>query len=118
MKLIGIVGGLSWEATALYYRLLNEAAAHPLGPYRSAGSVIDNVDFVEALACPNAGDWDGSCHTPRAASALRERASYCLAPTLHTSLRTRPRRRRNELQHIIIDELTVGRVEQRSLQAP
>ena len=59
MKLIGIVGGLSWEATALYYRLLNEAAARALGEHHNARSVILSVDFAEALACANAGDWDG-----------------------------------------------------------
>ncbi|HUB13428.1 MAG TPA: amino acid racemase [Acetobacteraceae bacterium] len=59
MKLIGLVGGLSWEATALYYRLLNEAAGRALGPHHNARSVIVSVDFAEALACANAGDWNG-----------------------------------------------------------
>ena len=59
MKLIGIVGGLSWEATSLYYRLLNEAAARALGPHHNARSVIVSVDFAEALALANHGDWDG-----------------------------------------------------------
>src|SRR5579863_7017881 len=59
MKLIGIVGGLSWEATALYYRLLNEATAHVLGEHHNARSVIVSVDFAEALALANQGDWDG-----------------------------------------------------------
>jgi len=59
MKLIGIVGGLSWEATALYYRLLNEAAARALGEHHNARSVIVSVDFAEALALANEGDWDG-----------------------------------------------------------
>jgi aspartate racemase len=59
MKLIGIVGGLSWEATALYYRLLNQAAARTLGPHHNARSVIVSVDFAEALALANQADWDG-----------------------------------------------------------
>jgi aspartate racemase len=59
MQLIGIVGGLSWEATALYYRLLNEAAARDLGPHHNARSVIVSVDFAEALALANQDDWDG-----------------------------------------------------------
>jgi len=59
MKLIGIVGGLSWEATALYYRLLNEATARVLGEHHNARSVIVSVDFAEALALANEGDWDG-----------------------------------------------------------
>jgi aspartate racemase len=59
MRLIGIVGGLSWEATALYYRLLNEATARVLGEHHNARSVIVSVDFAEALALANQGDWDG-----------------------------------------------------------
>ena len=59
MKLIGIVGGLSWEATALYYRLLNEATMRELGPHHNARSVIVSVDFAEALALANQDDWDG-----------------------------------------------------------
>ena len=59
MRLIGIVGGLSWEATALYYRLLNEAAARALGPHHNARSIIVSVDFAEALVLANASDWDG-----------------------------------------------------------
>lgn len=59
MKLIGIVGGLSWEATALYYRLLNQAAARVLGQHHNARSVIVSVDFAEALALANQDDWDG-----------------------------------------------------------
>jgi len=59
MKLIGIVGGLSWEATALYYRLLNQAATRALGPHHNARSVIVSVDFAEALALANQADWDG-----------------------------------------------------------
>lgn len=59
VKLIGIVGGLSWEATALYYRLLNQAAERALGEHHNARSVIVSVDFAEALALANAGDWDG-----------------------------------------------------------
>lgn len=59
MRLIGIVGGLSWEATALYYRLLNQAAERALGEHHNARSVIVSVDFAEALALANRGDWDG-----------------------------------------------------------
>jgi aspartate racemase len=59
MKLIGIVGGLSWEATALYYRLLNQAAERALGEHHNARSIIVSVDFAEALALANVGDWNG-----------------------------------------------------------
>jgi aspartate racemase len=59
MRIIGLVGGLSWEATALYYRLLNEGTARVLGPHHNARSIIVSVDFAEALALAEASDWDG-----------------------------------------------------------
>lgn len=59
MRTIGIVGGLSWEATALYYRLLNEGAASALGPGHNARSVIWTVEFPKVLALAEADRWDG-----------------------------------------------------------
>ena len=64
MQMIGLVGGLSWEATALYYRLLNEAAARALGPHHNARSAIVSVDFAAALALENQSDWDGLAVLP------------------------------------------------------
>ena len=50
---------MSWEATALYYRLLNEGTAAALGPHHNARSVVVSVDFAEALALAEQSDWDG-----------------------------------------------------------
>jgi len=58
MRTIGIVGGLSWEATALYYRLMNEGAARALGPGHNARSVIWTVEFPKVLALAEADRWD------------------------------------------------------------
>jgi aspartate racemase len=174
MKLIGIVGGLSWEATALYYRLLNEATARVLGEHHNARSVIVSVDFAEALALANQGDWDGlavllidAARRIRDAGAdmvlLSANTAHIVAdqvaavidvPLLHIAdvagaaaqargfhsvgligtkftlespiFADRLRERsgltviapdatgRNDLQRIIVDELTVGRVEPQS----
>jgi aspartate racemase len=45
MKTIGIIGGMSWESSAEYYRLINEAVKHRLGPTHSAEIVMYSVDF-------------------------------------------------------------------------
>jgi aspartate racemase len=45
MKAIGIIGGMSWESSAEYYRLINEAVKHRLGPTHSAEIVMYSVDF-------------------------------------------------------------------------
>jgi aspartate racemase len=176
MKLIGIVGGLSWEATALYYRRLNEAAARSLGPHHNARSVIVSVDFAEALALANQGDWDGlatllidasqrACAAGAEMILLGANTAHIVAdqvaaaidvrllhiadvageaaqaqglrhvgligtrftlesPVYAERLRNRfaltvstpDAASRDELQRIIIDELTVGRIEPRSRQ--
>jgi aspartate racemase len=47
MKRIGLLGGMSWESSAEYYRLINEAARDRLGGLHSADCVLRSVDFVE-----------------------------------------------------------------------
>jgi aspartate racemase len=46
MRVIGMVGGTSWEATQVYYRLINEDVKERLGGYHSARMVIVNVDLA------------------------------------------------------------------------
>ncbi|MCG8992616.1 aspartate/glutamate racemase family protein [Laribacter hongkongensis] len=67
MKTLGLIGGMSWESTATYYRLLNEHAKAALGGLHSARLVLVSVDFAEVEALQACGDWD-------AAGALLARA--------------------------------------------
>ncbi|MGE0417809.1 MAG: aspartate/glutamate racemase family protein [Acetobacteraceae bacterium] len=60
MKTIGLLGGMSWESTAVYYRLLNEAVRDRLGGLHSAKVLMHSVDFAEVVALQTAGDWDGA----------------------------------------------------------
>ncbi len=60
MRTIGLLGGMSWESTALYYRLLNEQVRDRLGGYSSARCVLLSVDFAPIRALQAAGDWDGA----------------------------------------------------------
>ena len=51
MKTIGLLGGMSWESTALYYKLINEEIKKQLGGLHSAKVVIYSVDFDELKNC-------------------------------------------------------------------
>ena len=57
MKTIGLIGGLSWESTAVYYRLLNEMARERLGGLSSAELLVWSFDFDRIAALQLAGDW-------------------------------------------------------------
>ncbi|MEO4001098.1 aspartate/glutamate racemase family protein [Mesorhizobium sp. CAU 1732] len=60
MKTIGLLGGMSWESTAIYYRHLNEMARERLGGLHSASLLIRSFDFAEIADRQHAGDWDGA----------------------------------------------------------
>ena len=57
MKTIGIIGGMSWESTALYYRLINEGIGDRLGGLHSGSILLDSVDFAPMEKLQTAGDW-------------------------------------------------------------
>jgi aspartate racemase len=60
MKTIGLIGGMSWESTAVYYRRLNEQVRRLCGGLHSAEIVMRSVDFESIVAMQTAGDWDGA----------------------------------------------------------
>ncbi len=57
MKTIGLIGGMSWESSAEYYRIINEAVHDRLGGVHSAKSVMVSVDFAEVEALQHQGRW-------------------------------------------------------------
>ena len=58
MKRIGLLGGMSWESSALYYELVNEAVARRLGGFHSARVILASVDFAEIEALQYTNDWE------------------------------------------------------------
>ncbi|MGQ4878598.1 aspartate/glutamate racemase family protein [Billgrantia sp. LNSP4103-1] len=60
MKTIGLLGGMSWESTASYYRALNEGVKAALGGLHSAKLCLYSVDFAEIERLQHAGDWDAT----------------------------------------------------------
>ncbi len=57
MKMIGLIGGMSWESTALYYRIINQQVKQQLGGLHSARSLMYSVDFQEIEKLQVAGEW-------------------------------------------------------------
>ena len=60
MKTLGLIGGMSWESTAIYYRLLNENVRERLGGLHSAKLLLWSFDFAEIAERQHAGDWEGA----------------------------------------------------------
>ena len=58
MRLLGVLGGMGWSATAEYYRRLNDGVDARLGGLHSARVLIHSVDFQPIDDAENAGDWD------------------------------------------------------------
>ena len=57
MKTIGLLGGMSWESSIEYYRIINQETKRKLGDLHSAKSLMYSVDFAEIEALQHKGDW-------------------------------------------------------------
>lgn len=72
MKTIGIIGGMSWESTLSYYRLINQKVNAKLGGLHSAKIILNSVDFAEIEPLQRDGDWSQAGeHLVTAANALQ-----------------------------------------------
>ncbi|MBZ9922569.1 aspartate/glutamate racemase family protein [Mesorhizobium sp. BR1-1-7] len=60
MKTLGLLGGMSWESTAIYYRLLNDLVRQRLGRLHSAKLLLWSFDFAEIAERQHHGDWEGA----------------------------------------------------------
>jgi len=74
MKTIGLVGGMSWQSTAEYYRIINETVAARLGGLHSAKIVMVSVDFAEIEPLQHQAGWDELAGRVAAAARSVERA--------------------------------------------
>ncbi|MGL5389362.1 MAG: aspartate/glutamate racemase family protein [Serratia sp. (in: enterobacteria)] len=72
MKVLGLLGGMSWESTIPYYRMINEQVKQRLGGLHSAKIVLYSVDFHEVERLQHQGDWEGAGRLlAEAAASLR-----------------------------------------------
>jgi aspartate racemase len=60
LKTVGLIGGMSWQSTIPYYRILNESIRDALGGFHSARVILYSVDFAEIEALQRDGRWDES----------------------------------------------------------
>lgn len=60
LKTIGLMGGMSWESTATYYKIINETVKEKLGGLHSAKCILYSVDFQEIEECQANGNWEKS----------------------------------------------------------
>jgi aspartate racemase len=74
MNTIGLLGGMSWESTAIYYRLINQLTRVQRGPLHSAPLLIWSADFADIRRLQVAGQWDESAAILAAAAQQLERA--------------------------------------------
>lgn len=87
MRTIGLVGGMSFEGSATYYRLINEAVRARLGGLNSADSIMRSVNFDEIVTMQKSGRWDDAGrYLADAARGLERGGAECVlicAVTMH-----------------------------------
>lgn len=87
MKTIGLIGGMSWESTLPYYRLINETVRERLGGLHSAKVIVFSVDFHEVEELQRAGRWDEAgelmAHAARALKAAGADFLVLATNTMH-----------------------------------
>ena len=60
MRTIGLIGGMSWQSSKLYYEQINQLVAHKLGGASSAKLILYSIDFAPLAQMQTDGRWDGS----------------------------------------------------------
>ncbi len=83
MKVIGLLGGMSWESTIEYYRIINQEVRRRLGRQHSAKILMYSVEFEEIEQMQDSGDWDraGQLLASEAARLQRGGADFILLCT-------------------------------------
>ena len=96
MKRIGLLGGMSWESSAEYYRTLNEAVRDRLGGLHSADCVMHSVDFTTVEVLQRGDRWDEAARLlTRHARGLERAGAQCLVLCTNT-------------MHRVADEIQAG----------
>ena len=91
MKTIGLLGGMSWESTQVYYRLLNEQVRARLGGLHSARVILHSVDFAEIEALQRRDDWPAMTELLTAAArAVESAGAECLVICTNTMHKIAP----------------------------
>ena len=79
MKTIGLIGGMSWESSIEYYRIINETVREKLGGLHSARSLMVTVDFAEIEKMQHEGRWDDAAQVLiKCAQDLELGGAHCI----------------------------------------
>ena len=85
MKTLGLLGGMSWESTIPYYRIVNERVRARLGGLHSAKLVLVSVDFAEIERLQHAGAWhEAGLILAQAAQSLQAARAECVVVCTNT----------------------------------
>lgn len=85
MKTIGLIGGMSWESSAVYYRLLNERVRERFGGISSCRCLLHSVNFAEISRLQHQGDWDSlSSRMADCAKSLENGGADCIVLCTNT----------------------------------
>jgi aspartate racemase len=91
MKTIGLIGGMSWESTSLYYQIINREIARRRGGLRSAALNLVSLDFEDIALRQRAGDWPGMSHIlADAAQRLQASGADCVLIGTNTMHKVAP----------------------------
>ncbi|MBS7845451.1 aspartate/glutamate racemase family protein [Pseudomonas fluorescens] len=92
MRTIGLIGGMSWESSAEYYRIINQRVRDQLGPLRSAQLLMYSVDFGPMEQAQHAGRWDDAARILEdAALRLQAGGAECVVLCTNTMHLVAPR---------------------------
>ena len=85
MKTIGLIGGMSWESSLEYYRIINTATKERLGGLHSAECLMFSFDFAEIEALQASGDWRTASHRlAQAARQIEQGGGQCIVLCTNT----------------------------------
>lgn len=83
--MLGILGGMSWQSTAAYYRLINEGVQRARGGHHSAPLLVASVDFAPVEAWQRSGEWErAAAFLADAGRALERGGAFAIAMTTNT----------------------------------
>ena len=89
VKTIGLIGGMSWESSIEYYRIINEAVKERLGGLHSAKCIMHSVDFAEVEPLQHEGRWEEAArHMVRAAQSVEAAGADFLVLCTNTMHKT------------------------------
>ena len=96
MKTIGLIGGMSWQSTIPYYRLINETVSRTLGGFHSAKIIVWSIDFADLEVLQRNGQWEeAGLQLTDAARALEQAGAEVLLIGANT-------------MHIVADQIAAG----------